>query len=154
METMTVPFEVGGVRFDVKNVPVETDPVRGSISIHGRDTDRIQRLVALEVIRWGIATPDSLKMLRRVIRLKAKDLAEFVGVRPEAVSTWENEKKAMPRYPWIVAAVLVLERLGVRGVSMEAVLQNVARPKPDHITLDLQAKSGGDEFGLESGAPG
>jgi class 3 adenylate cyclase len=33
-------------------------------------------------------------------------------------------------------------------------LQNVARPKPDHITLDLQAKSGGDELGLASGAPG
>ena len=47
--------------------------------------------------RKALLRPEEIKFLRKDLHLKAKELAQTLGVTPQSVSRWENGKKEIGR---------------------------------------------------------
>ncbi len=59
------------------------------------DTMKLHRLIGKSICkkRKAILKADEIKFLRKNLQMKAKELADTMGVTPSTVSRWENEKK-------------------------------------------------------------
>jgi len=56
---------------------------------------KLHRLIGMHICqkRKALLQSDEIKFLRKDLHLRAKELAQLLGVTPQAVSRWENGKK-------------------------------------------------------------
>ncbi len=64
-----------------------------ALSEHGR----LERIAAEQLVARGIRTGAEFKFVRALAGLRANEVAEMFGVRPETVSRWERGEVEIPR---------------------------------------------------------
>ena len=61
------------------------------------ELERQERELATALVARGIRTGQEFKHVRKIAGLRANDVAEMFGVRPETVSRWERGEGELPR---------------------------------------------------------
>lgn len=74
------------------------------------------------------ASGESLKFMRAALHLRASELAELLGVSPETMSRWENDRRPVPRASFTVVAAMVRDALEGR-TAMRDTLRALATGK-------------------------
>lgn len=86
---------------DILGVVVKTAGLRcrscGETVFSEREVRRQERMVAAALVARGISAGNEFKLVRKAVGLRAHDVAEMFGVRPETVSRWERGTIAVPR---------------------------------------------------------
>jgi DNA-binding transcriptional regulator YiaG len=97
------------------------------------------------VSRAGTGSGHAFRLFRKALGLRATQLAQWLNLRPETLSRWENRQGTVDRAAWPVLAAMVEDRLEGRTRTLDRV-QASAAPRPSTRTV----KIGLD--GLEVGA--
>jgi putative zinc finger/helix-turn-helix YgiT family protein len=87
------------------------------------EVGRQDNLVAAGFVSRGVRTGAEFKFVRKIVGLKATEVADILGVRPETVSRWERDEVEIPR----LAAFALGELYDRPRVTRER-LQAFARP--------------------------
>jgi putative zinc finger/helix-turn-helix YgiT family protein len=61
------------------------------------ELERVDRVAAAAVVRRGVQTSKEFRFVRKTAGLRAVDVADLLGVRPETVSRWERGEVEIPR---------------------------------------------------------
>jgi putative zinc finger/helix-turn-helix YgiT family protein len=69
----------------------------GEILIELAEVERQHRIAAERLVARGIRSGREFKLVRKVIGLRATEVAEMFDVRKETVSRWERGEVAIPR---------------------------------------------------------
>jgi len=69
----------------------------GEILIRLAERGRQERIAAERLVARGIRCGREFKFVRKVIGLRATEVADMFGVRKETVSRWERDEVAIPR---------------------------------------------------------
>lgn len=80
--------------------------------------ERFEELVALNLVRTGQRSGKALKFLRKYLGITASDLAQMLGVEPETVSRWENEKNEADPTTMITIAALVEDKAAEERLAL------------------------------------
>lgn len=91
--------------------------------------ERFEELVALNLVRTGQRSGKALKFLRKYLGITASDLAQMLGVEPETVSRWENEKNEADPTTMITIAALVEDKAAGRTSTRDK-LRVLQEPPP------------------------
>lgn len=126
-DTATLPFKVAGIEFQVHNVPVSWR--NGQAVIELGALDAVQALIALRLIDGGVRDGDAVRLLRKVARMKGAELAAYVNVRAETVSSWENGHSTIGLAEWFMLSAKVLDRLS-RPIVPDRIQAAVKSPTP------------------------
>lgn len=94
---------------------------------------------ALEAFELAIATKlatgpadgPGFKFMRRVLGLRAVDLAQLLQVSPETISRWENGQRAVDHRGFALLGILVHERASRRNDIMNY-LQHLSHSAQEH----------------------
>lgn len=86
----------------------------------------------------GPVDNESFRFLRKKSGVKAAELAELLGVRPETVSAWETGRSAVNRAAWMVVAQIALDRLE-GGAPMRERLEAIAKGRRPKKRVNLSA---------------
>lgn len=99
-------------------------------NIKGLHQDIAQRLINKKSILSG----QELVFLRKEIGLRAKDLAEKLGVHKVTISRWENEKEQIsPPYDSLVKFIYVTQRIKEKCIMIRPDIEKLL-PKIPEIT--------------------
>lgn len=63
----------------------------------GAEVERQEHEIATALIARGVRTGPEFKLVRKVAGLRATEVAEMFGVRPETISRWERGEVEIPR---------------------------------------------------------
>lgn len=85
------------------------------------ELERLYSDAAAAIVKLGIRDGKQFQFIRKTIELKATELAELLGVRPETISRWERGE-----YPVDRAAAFVLGELYERPRVVRAKLEALA----------------------------
>jgi putative zinc finger/helix-turn-helix YgiT family protein len=69
----------------------------GEILFDGAEVERQEREIATALVARGVRTGPEFKLVRKVAGLRATEVADMFGVRPETVSRWERGEVEVPR---------------------------------------------------------
>lgn len=111
-------IELGGHRFR-RSVPTRRCKRCGEETIKGQDVESFELDVAAEFARHGQLPADAFRYMRRVLGLKAAELAELLDVTPETISRWENEKQSIERRAAALLSAMVLDKLEGRTSTLD-----------------------------------
>jgi transcriptional regulator with XRE-family HTH domain len=98
-------------------------------------------LIALELGRRGVAHGPAFKFMRKSLRFSAKKISVLLGVWPETVSRWENQRVAIPIVMFVVLATLVRDMLSGRTDTrdqLEALQGGAPLPREVKIAIPVQ----------------
>ncbi|MFZ5439517.1 MAG: type II TA system antitoxin MqsA family protein [Myxococcota bacterium] len=87
--------------------------------LDGPSLERFELRVAVELARAGEASGDVMRFMRKAAGLRARELAELLGVTPETVSRWETGKQPMEHRAMAVVGSLVVERFEGRTSTLD-----------------------------------
>ncbi len=93
-----------------------------------QDGERFDLAVA-EILAEAAPTGDAFRFLRKVVGLRARDLARMLGLTGDTISRWENGKYAIDRAAFFVLGQIVRERRA-GGTAMLDLLVRGEMPKP------------------------
>src|SRR5687767_4855394 len=98
LEQTEVPdaFQVDHHRFEAR-LPALRCPKCGTTYLHGPAVEAFERAAAVILVRYGQMSGPIARFLRKVLGLRAKDLAALLDVTPETVSRWENAERDVAR---------------------------------------------------------
>jgi len=135
--TSTETWTVAGQCFEV-TLPTQRCLACGEETFAASALVRAERAVARALIDSGMHSGDVVRWVRKSAGLRAVDLAELLGVAPETVSRWENDKHPIDRASWATLAALATE--GLDGPTA-ARLRAAASPAqlPPVLRLDTAA---------------
>jgi putative zinc finger/helix-turn-helix YgiT family protein len=74
-----------------------------------RDGERFDLAIA-ELLAEAAPTGDAFRFLRKVAGLRARDVAEMLGITNDTVSRWENGKHAVDRAAFFILGQIVREK--------------------------------------------
>lgn len=75
--------------------------------------------VAEHIARHGPVTAGGLASMREALGLRSKQLAQHLGVTPEHLSRWENDRKPIDHNAWLVVGDLVLDAVSGRSTTLD-----------------------------------
>jgi putative zinc finger/helix-turn-helix YgiT family protein len=111
----------------------------------GPEIERFELKVG-EALARAEPSGEAARFIRKALGYRAADLAALLGMTPETVSRWENDKVPIPRSTWILLRLLVLDRLEGPLPRIDAVLQEADAPvqlRPEvEIEMPVQRKAG------------
>ena len=64
----------------------------GEVFFEDADVERVDLAVASALVASGIASGAAFKFVRKVVGIRAAELARLLSVTPETVSRWETDK--------------------------------------------------------------
>ena len=102
------------------------------------DGERFDLAVA-EILSEATPTGDSFRFLRKVVGLRARDLARMLGIAGDTISRWENGKHAIDRAAFFVLGQIAREQRRC-ATSMRDLLVRGEMPKPlpRHVNVHLE----------------
>ncbi len=102
------------------------------------DIERFDAAVALALARSGAGGGEVFRLMRKVIGLRAADLAELLGVAPETLSRWETGKHPIDHGALALLSLLVIDHTQGVTSTLDA-LRDRAHPQPldKRIALEL-----------------
>ena len=111
-------IEVGGHAF-TRTVATRRCRRCGEQTIQGQDIESFELDVAAELARHGQLPADAFKYMRRVLGLKAAELAELLDVTAETVSRWENARQPIERRAAALLSAMVLDKVEGRTSTLD-----------------------------------
>ena len=93
-------------------VPAMVCPACGEDYLSAETLRRLGALVAADLAREGVGTPEAFRYLRKQLQLPAKELAALLDVSPEAISRWEHGVHQPDPKAVKLLGAMVLESLG------------------------------------------
>jgi DNA-binding transcriptional regulator YiaG len=107
-------LRVGGVDFVVKGIPIW---MRDFTEIHVdlRVAQRVDILVALELIRHGMSGCEALRFMRKAAQCSGVSLAVRLDRGVETVMEWERGSAPIPPSAWVDLANIVLNEAVSEG---------------------------------------
>ncbi len=98
--------------------------------IHGPDLGHFEQLVAEWLAQHGFESGKELRFIRKVIGLRASDLAELLGVTSETVSHWETGKHQADVETRTALSGLLLDKIAGTTATRDLL---EAHRKPDQL---------------------
>jgi putative zinc finger/helix-turn-helix YgiT family protein len=92
------------------------------------DGERFDLAVA-EILAEAAPTGDAFRFLRKLVGLRARDLARMLGITGDTISRWENGKHGIDRAAFFVLGQIARERRS-GGTAMLDLLVRGEMPKP------------------------
>lgn len=108
--------------------------------VDGPSVERFEVLVAQELIESGVRTGATLRYVRKILDLRANELAELLDVKPETISRWENDKVAPDRIVLAVLGGLITDQLSHRTETIDR-LRRLSEPKKLEPTVRISLRS-------------
>lgn len=137
-ETLSAGFPVSGVTASVA--------VAGNQCTKCREThvppsvvQEFELAVACELADRGVRTGEAVRHMRKVLGLRAADLARLLDLTPETISHWETGKAPIGRAAFVVLGALVQDALEGRSSTRDrlAALDD-GRPRPKVLRPKLR----------------
>ena len=91
----------------------------GTVYESGEELERFDLLVAHELTSLGVVAGGVVRFVRKALGFKAADLAGLLGVTPETISHWENDRTKPDRAAWATLGALVRDRLNNRTSTLD-----------------------------------
>lgn len=101
---------------------------------------RMEQTVALNLIERGINAGGVLRFARKALGLRAVDLAQLLGITPETVSHWENDKTQAEPVSWVAIRDLLEDGLRGRSTTRDQ-LAAFATPNLPSTTVDFELQA-------------
>lgn len=108
----------------------------GEENYEGTVIEAFDLAVAGELAMHGETSPDAFLFMRRVLGLKAFELAELLSVAHETISRWEHGHQPIDRGSGVLLAAMVLDRLEGRSTTFER-LSFLRKPVPLPALVEL-----------------
>lgn len=130
------PVTIDGVTVTLRSVPM-VDRADADCLAPG-DSDAVNRLLALALLRAGSHGAEAFRRTRYVLRLKPPAAAELLGVSPDAVAAWESGEAPVDRSALAVLASILREQVGDPMTTREH-LAAMAAPTLAAVSIDWPA---------------
>lgn len=136
---VTDSFQVDHHLFEAK-LPSLRCPKCGTTYTHGPAVEAFERAAAVILVRYGQMSGPIARFLRKVLGLRAKDLAGLLDVTPETVSRWENGERDVARSAAALLGAMVLDLEAGRSTALDA-LQALREPRQlaERIEVSVEA---------------
>ena len=118
-----------GRRTFVSTLPVIRCSACGEETFAGPDLQALELRIAGELARHGEVAAEAFSFMRRVLGVRAMDLAEYLDVTPETVSRWEHGKQPIDRGAAALLSAMVVDRLEGRTTTLDR-LKTLLKPEP------------------------
>ena len=117
-----------GRRTFVSTLPVIRCSTCGEETFAGPDLQALELRIAGELARHGEVAAEAFSFMRRVLGVRAMDLAEYLDVTPETVSRWEHGKQPIDRGAAALLSAMVVDRLEGRTTTVDR-LKTLLKPR-------------------------
>ena len=117
-----------GRRTFVSTLPVIRCSACGEETFAGPDLQALELRIAGELARHGEVAAEAFSFMRRVLGVRAMDLAEYLDVTPETVSRWEHGKQPIDRGAAALLSAMVVDRLEGRTTTVDR-LKTLLQPR-------------------------
>ena len=117
-----------GRRTFVSTLPVIRCSTCGEETFAGPDLQALELRIAGELARHGELAAEAFSFMRRVLGVRAMDLAEYLDVTPETVSRWEHGKQPIDRGAAALLSAMVVDRLEGRTTTVDR-LKTLLKPR-------------------------
>ncbi len=128
---------VGGVLF-VAHLPVGVSASGAHEGWLDETLERHDLAIGAWLVEHGARTGDALRWLRKTLGMKAIELAGVLGVTPETVSRWENDRLELDPVVWVVLGAIVRDRLVGATHTVDALRAARTRPKLPNAAVRLE----------------
>jgi transcriptional regulator with XRE-family HTH domain len=85
----------------------------------GDDLARAELVAAAEVADRGLREGAAFRFMRKVLGLRAEDLAGLLDVTEGTVSRWENDHAPADRAAWAALAAMVSDKLAGQTTTLD-----------------------------------
>lgn len=121
------------------SMPAQRCPRCGETYISGQSLERFDLLVSRALADQGVVNGAAFKFIRKALGLRAADLADLLGVRPETISRWENDKVPVDVCAFTAVGSLVVDRLQGQDSTLRRLraLQSRGAQTNLDVVLDL-----------------
>lgn len=140
IEAKTSTWSFQNRKINVRNIPSRVCARCDAVTFDLAVLQSCERGVVDAIARSGPINGETFAFMRKVLGMKSGDLAATLGVAPETVSRWENDKTPVDKAAWLAVGTMALEAvtpLGKRVPDLRDRLEQLARP-PRKKTLDLE----------------
>jgi DNA-binding transcriptional regulator YiaG len=98
-----------------------------------------ERAIAADLARHGPISGETFRWIRKASGLERMELAQILGVTPETIAGWEEERRAIDMASWTVVATLALDAIeGPRPLRarLKARRRGATRSSVTVLTID------------------
>lgn len=131
--------KLGGVAFEA-SVRAQQCQNCGEAFLSGQVLKSFEISAALELARAGVTVPEGLQFMRKVVGLRAIELAELLELTPEHVSRMENGRASADRRTVALLAAMVEDKAAGATRTVDQ-LRALARPR--RVTRRVQIPAAG-----------
>jgi putative zinc finger/helix-turn-helix YgiT family protein len=120
-------------------VPERSCPSCGEVHVDRDVLARAQLAAARALADAGVHTGDAFRHMRKVLGLRAVDLARLLDVTPETISHWETGRAAPARAAFVALAAMIDDATQGRTATLDRLtVLAEGRPWPRSLMVELQ----------------
>lgn len=119
-------------------IPARRCPACGEAHVDGALARRFQLAACCELADAGVHTGEALRHMRKVLGLRASELARLLDVTPETISHWETGKARPNRAAFVAVCAMADDALHGRTTTrdrLEVLAAGGAYPRTLAVTL-------------------
>ena len=116
--TVVHTAKVGDVRFRAE-LPASVCEHCAEDYVDAEQLGRFELLAAQRLAEAGTRSPEVFRFLRKVLGLRAADVATVIGVRPETVSRYENGSLDIDPHRWAILCTVVIDKAAGRDDALQ-----------------------------------
>lgn len=98
----------------------------GEVSFKGTDLSRFETAVAVSLAEAGVASGEAFRWMRKVLDLRAIDLAALLGVTPETISRWETGRVTIDKGALALVGFMAVDHARGSTATMDALRARAA----------------------------
>jgi hypothetical protein len=128
---------VAGATFTA-STPVDACAGCGEPRIPVARTTAFERAVAADLARHGPVSGETFRVIRKAHGFDRREIAELVGVAPEVIGGWEDERRGIDAAAWTIVATLALDSVeGARPLRARLRARSRSRrPSVIEVSID------------------
>lgn len=137
-ETLSAGFPVSGVTATVAVAGTQCTKCRHT-HVPPSIVQEFELAVACELADGGVRTGEAVRHMRKVLGLRAADLARLLDLTPETISHWETGKARIGRAAFVVLGAMVQDALeGTSSTRDRLSALEDDRPRPKVLRPKLR----------------
>ncbi|MDQ7797886.1 MAG: type II toxin-antitoxin system MqsA family antitoxin [Candidatus Edwardsbacteria bacterium] len=135
--------ESGLNRITLNNVEICNCKKCGEQTVSIPKIEELHRVIAFAVIKKKERlSAEEIRFLRKYLGWSGKDFAEYMGVAPETVSRWENDKESMGPVADRLLRLIIAQQKPVDSYSLE-LLREVKNENQKQSRFEIIADAAG-----------